>query len=119
MPEGRIPLAQAVTFLACAPKSNASYLGIARANEAVERHGSLPVPMHLRNAPTGLMKRLGYGAGYEYPHDAPDRFVSRANLPDELAGAALYQPTREGREAELADRLAQWRRKRAGSEDER
>jgi len=119
MPEGRIPLAQAVTFLACAPKSNASYLGIARADEAVARHGSLPVPMHLRNAPTGLMKRLGYGAGYEYPHDAPDRFVARANLPDELAGAALYQPTREGREAELADRLAEWRRRRSATEGER
>ena len=98
--------------------ATAAYLGIARADELVARHGSLPVPMHLRNAPTGLMKRLGYGAGYEYPHDAPDRFVARANLPDELAGAALYQPTREGREAELADRLGAWRRRRAGSEDE-
>jgi putative ATPase len=113
MPEGRIPLAQAVTFLACAPKSNASYVGISRANELVEQHGSLPVPMHLRNAPTGLMKHLGYGKGYEYPHDAQDRFVARANLPETLAGAALYQPTREGAEAEIADRLAEWRKRRA------
>jgi putative ATPase len=112
MPEGRIPLAQAVAFLACAPKSNAAYLGICRADEAVALHGSLPVPMHLRNAPTRLMKQQGYGAGYEYPHDAPGRFVARGNLPEELDGAQLYQPTREGAEAELADRLADWRRRR-------
>jgi putative ATPase len=84
MPEGRIPLAQAVTFLACAPKSNAAYVGIDRALEAVSATGSLPVPMHLRNAPTGLMKHLGYGDGYEYPHDAPDGFVATPNLPQEL-----------------------------------
>ena len=115
MPEGRIPLAQAITFLACAPKSNAAYLGICRADEAVARHGSLPVPMHLRNAPTGLMKRLGYGAGYEYPHDAADRFVARANLPEPLADTALYEPTREGAEGAMAERLAGWRRRRRGS----
>ncbi len=112
MPEGRIPLAQAIAFLACAPKSNASYLGISRALEAVERSGSLPVPLHLRNAPTRLMQDQGYGAGYEYPHDAPDRFVSRRNLPAELGDARLYEPTREGAEAALADRLAGWRRRR-------
>jgi putative ATPase len=117
MPEGRIPLAQAITFLACAPKSNASYLGIGRALESVEAHGSLPVPMHLRNAPTPLMKRHGYGAGYEYPHDAPERFVARENLPDALAGMRLYQPTDAGAEAEIAERLQEWRRKR-GAKDE-
>jgi putative ATPase len=114
MPEGRIPLAQAVTFLACAPKSNASYVGISRALEAVETHGSLPVPLHLRNAPTRLMKEYGYGAGYEYPHDAPERFVARRNLPDELAGARLYEPTNEGAEAILAERLDGWRKRRQG-----
>jgi putative ATPase len=112
MPEGRIPLAQAITFLACAPKSNASYLGISRAFEAVERSGSLPVPLHLRNAPTRLMREQGYGADYEYPHDAPDRFVARRNLPAELGDARLYEPTREGAEAALAERLADWRRRR-------
>jgi putative ATPase len=112
MPEGRIPLAQAIAFLACAPKSNAAYLGISRALEAVERNGSLPVPKHLRNAPTRLMREHGYGAGYEYPHDAPDRFVARSNLPPELASLALYEPTREGAEAQLAERLAAWRRRR-------
>jgi putative ATPase len=117
MPEGRIPLAQAVTFLACAPKSNAAYVGIARAGELVEQHGSLPVPLHLRNAPTGLMKHLGYGRGYEYPHDAPDRFVARANLPEPLAGTTLYEPTREGAEGAIADRLADWRKRRGESKD--
>jgi putative ATPase len=117
MPECRIPLAQAVAFLACAPKSNAAYLGIARALEAVEQHGSLPVPMHLRNAPTPLMKGMGYGQGYEYPHDAPDRFVARSNLPDALARPVFYEPTREGAEAAIADRLAEWRRRRAREEE--
>jgi putative ATPase len=112
MPEGRIPIAQAVTFLACAPKSNASYLGIERARAAVAEHGSLPVPMHLRNAPTGLMKRLGYGDGYVYPHDAPDHFVAAENLPEALAGSVLYEPGDQGLEREIARRLAAWRERR-------
>jgi putative ATPase len=117
MPEGRIPLAQAVTFLACAPKSNAAYLGLDRALETVEATGSLPVPMHLRNAPTGLMKQLGYGDGYEYPHDAPDGFVTTPNLPQELGAATFYEPTSEGAEAAVAERLGVWRRRRARGED--
>jgi putative ATPase len=112
MPECRIPLAQAVSFLACAPKSNAAYRGISRALEAVEQHGSLPVPLHLRNAPTGLMRQHGYGEGYEYPHDAPDGFVAARNLPEALAGERFYEPSQEGRESELASRLAAWRRRR-------
>ena len=116
MPEGRIPLAQAITFLACAPKSNAAYVGLEKARRAVAEHGSLPVPLHLRNAPTGLMKGLGYGRDYEYPHDAPDRFVGRKNLPDEIASDRFYQPSREGVEATLADRLAHWRKRRADSQ---
>jgi putative ATPase len=115
MPEGRLSLAQAITFLACAPKSNAAYVGLSRALEAVEAHGSQPVPMHLRNAPTGLMKHLGYGKGYEYPHDAPERFVTTPNLPDPLVGAVFYEPTHEGREREIAERLAGWRRRRETS----
>ena len=117
MPEGRIPLAQAVTFLACAPKSNAAYVGIDRALEAVSATGSLPVPMHLRNAPTGLMKHLGYGDGYEYPHDAPDGFVATPNLPEGLGAPAFYEPTREGAEAAVAERLANLRRRRARGDD--
>jgi putative ATPase len=112
MPECRIVLAQAITFLACAPKSNAAMVGISRATEAVSQHGSLPVPKHLRNAPTGLMKQMGYGEGYQSPHNAPDRFVEARNLPTELGTTHFYEPTREGREAELADRLRAWRHRR-------
>ncbi|MEE9607080.1 MAG: replication-associated recombination protein A, partial [Myxococcota bacterium] len=112
MPEGRIPLAQAVTFLACAPKSNASYRGIARAWQAAEAHGSLPVPLHLRNAPTPFLKGLGYGRGYQDPHDAEGGFVATPNLPEELANERFYEPTDSGAEREIAQRLAEWRRKR-------
>jgi putative ATPase len=112
MPEGRIPLAQAITHLACAPKSNAAYVGMGRAQEAVAAHGSVPVPMHLRNAPTGLMREQGYGRGYEYPHDAPDGFVAARNLPAGIGAQAFYQPTNEGAERAVAERLAEWRRRR-------
>ncbi len=117
MPEGRIPLAQAVTFLACAPKSNASYVAINRAIETVRERGSLPVPLHLRNAPTPLMKGMGYGRDYEYPHDAPERFVAARNLPTALGSTTFYEPTREGAEEEIADRLAGWRKRRAAAEE--
>jgi putative ATPase len=118
LPEGRIPLAQAVTFLACAPKSNASYVGIERATKAVAEHGALPVPLHLRNAPTPLLRELGYARDYRYPHDAPGRFVAAANLPERLRGARFYEPTHEGGEATLAERLERWRRQRdAAPED--
>jgi putative ATPase len=112
LPEGRIPIAQAITHLACAPKSNAAYRALGRALEAVEQHGSQPVPLHLRNAPTRLMKQLGYGREYTYPHDAPDAFVARNNLPDALGKVIFYEPTRSGAEAAQAERLAAWRRRR-------
>ena len=88
MPEARIPLAQAATYLACAPKSNAAYLALGAAIADLEGQGPLPVPMHLRNAPTGLMKELGYGEDYVYAHDAEDGFVAAENLPEGLAVAA-------------------------------
>ena len=74
--------------------------------------------MHLRNAPTGLMKELGYGKDYRYPHDEPDHFVGAPNLPERLARAQFYQPTSEGTEAAIAERLSQWRRRRGSSEAE-
>ncbi len=112
MPEGRIPLGQAVTFLACAPKSNASYLGINRAIDAVREHGSLPIPLHLRNAPTSLMKGMGYGRDYVYPHNEPGQLVAARNLPEALGQPTFYEPNREGAESEIARRLAEWREQR-------
>jgi putative ATPase len=115
LPEGRIPLAQCVTFLACAPKSNATMTALGRATDAARAGGSLPVPMHLRNAPTGLMKQLGYGEAYESPHDTPDGFVAACNVPAELGATLFYEPTARGAEEEIGTRLAAWRKRRNGS----
>ena len=112
LPEGRIPLAQAATFLATCPKSNASYRAMLAASEDVRRSGVLPVPLHLRNAPTPLMKGLGYGARYLYPHDYDDAVVEQDYLPEELAGRHYYEPTDRGREREIGERLAAWRARR-------
>ena len=118
MPEARLPLAQTTTYLACAPKSNASYLALGRAQEAVERSGSAPVPLHLRNAPTPLARELGYGEGYTYPHDEPDAFVPQGNLPKEVPEEPWYQPTERGEEAQIGQRLKAWRtRRRHGPQD--
>ncbi len=109
MPEGRIPLAQATTYLASAPKSNAAYAAIGRALEDVRR-GSVPeVPLRLRNAPTRLMKEEGYGAGYRYAHDDAPEGMNDHYLPDELAGRLYYEPKSRGAEAEIRDRLQRWR----------
>jgi putative ATPase len=111
MPEGWIPLAQAATYLACAPKSNASYLAMTSAREAVKETGPLPVPFHLRNAPTGLMKALGYGKGYQYPHDHPGHHVAETYLPEALKGKAFYKPTEEGAEKGIRERQARRNKK--------
>jgi putative ATPase len=105
MPEGRIPLAQAATYLACAPKSNASYRGIDQALEEVRRSGALPVPLHLRNAPTKLMKELDYGKDYRYPHDYNGGHTTQDYLPEELQGRSYYQPTERGYEKTMGERL--------------
>ncbi len=105
LPEGRIPLAQAATYLATALKSNAAYRAMLAAGEAVKQHGALPVPLALRNAPTPLMKGLGYGADYRYPHDYEGALVDQQCLPDALADARFYEPTERGAEAAIADRL--------------
>jgi putative ATPase len=91
--------------LASAPKSNASYLGWKAARKDILAHGSLPVPMRLRNAPTGLMKTLGYGAGYKYPHDHDGGFVVEDYLPDALSSARYYEPKDIGSEAAIKSRL--------------
>ena len=112
MPEGRIPLAQAATFLATCPKSNASYVAMHRATEDVRAHGALPVPLHLRNAPTPLMKGLGYGAGYLYPHDYEGAAVEQDYRPEEVADRRYYEPSDRGREREIRERLRTWGERR-------
>jgi putative ATPase len=110
LPEGSLILSQAATYLACAPKSNAAMRAIGAASAAVREHGSLPVPLHLRNAPTELLRREGYGAGYRYPHDSPEHFVREQYLPDLLKAARFYRPSDQGREVEIAARLLRlWR----------
>jgi putative ATPase len=100
MPEGRIILSQCVTYLACSAKSNASYMAIAEAMEAVKRTGDLPVPLHLRNAPTKLMKDLNYGKDYRYAHSFENNFAHLEFLPDALSGTKFYDPGNNAREAE-------------------
>lgn len=104
-PESRIILSQAATYLACSPKSNASYAAINEAQQAVKQHGDLPVPLHLRNAPTKLMKELGYGDEYKYAHDYANHFVEQEFLPDELRGTAFYNPSEYSRERDLREFL--------------
>lgn len=109
LPEAALNLAQAACYLASAPKSNASYRALAEARRAVRERGSLPVPLSLRNAPTGLMRELGYGREYEYPHDDPDAIVPAEYLPEALAGKIFYRPTDRGAEKQIRDRLNRWR----------
>ncbi len=109
LPEGKLILSQATTYLACAPKSNASMLAIGAASAAVKEHGALPVPLHLRNAPTDLLRELGYGKAYRYPHDSPSHFVREQYLPDALSGTHFYEPSDQGDEATTAERQrARW-----------
>lgn len=100
-PEGRILLSQLTTYLACSPKSNASYLAINNAIEEVRKTGDLPVPLHLRNAPTKLMKELGYGDEYKYAHDYPNHFIEQEFLPKEISGTTYYKPSDYSRERDL------------------
>ncbi len=116
MPEGRIPLAQATTYLASAPKSNASYKAIGRALEDVRQGPQPEVPMSLRNAPTGLMKDEGYGAGYRYLHDDGAEGMNDRYLPDELSGRIYYEPRESGAEAATRERVERWRRERDARE---
>jgi putative ATPase len=105
MPEGRIILGQAATYLATAPKSNASYVGIDAALAEVRKSGALPVPLHIRNAPTKLMKDLGYHQGYKYAHDSPEGYVAQEYLPERLSGQKYYEPTGHGYEKSIKERL--------------
>ncbi len=110
-PEGRIPLAEATVYLATSPKSNSAYLGIGAALQKVGETGNLPVPLHLRNAPTSLMKELGYGTEYKYAHDFPGHFVDQQYLPDELAGTRFWTAQDNAQESKIMERMdALWKR---------
>jgi putative ATPase len=108
LPEGKIPLAQAVTYLATAPKSNASYKAMLAAAKDVEERGALPVPFHLRNAPTPLMEKLGYGKDYKYAHNFPDHIVEQDHLPAEVKERKYYLPSDSGHEQKIKERLKNW-----------
>ncbi|GIK61348.1 MAG: replication-associated recombination protein A [Ignavibacteriota bacterium] len=105
MPEARIILAQCTTYLASSPKSNASYIGISKAEHEVKNQPLYQVPVHLRNAPTKLMEELGYGEKYKYPHDFENNFLIEKYFPDEMDGKQFYFPTENGQEKNLKDRL--------------
>ena len=109
-PEGELALANVAVYLACCSKSNAVYSAWKAVRGVVEQTGSLEVPMHIRNAPTKLMKDLGYGAGYRYDHDEPEAHAAGQQfLPDRLKGRIFYEPTERGLEAKIAERLRQMR----------
>jgi putative ATPase len=114
-PEGDLALAEAIVYLACAPKSNAVYRAFNAARADVKEFGSLEVPLRLRNAPTRLMKDLGYGAGYRYAHDEPDGFAAGERyLPDDLPERRYYQPVERGLEIKIGEALARFRARSAG-----
>ena len=113
MPEGRIILGQAAVYLATAPKSNASYIGIDAALGEVGKSGALPVPFHIRNAPTKLMKELGYGKDYQYAHDFAEGYAGQECLPEKLAGRKFYEPKGHGYEKSIVERM-EWLKSRKG-----
>ncbi|MFQ5735285.1 MAG: replication-associated recombination protein A, partial [Thermodesulfobacteriota bacterium] len=121
MPEGFIPLAEGVTYLATAPKSNSSYMAYLEALADVRKAGALPVPMHIRNAPTRLMKDIGYAKGYRYPHSFRGAIVEQTYLPDRLKGRTYYRPSGRGYEEEISKRMdekkEELKRKKKGGAD--
>ena len=108
LPEGRIPLAEATVYLATSPKSNAAYMALERALDDVRGRPHEPVPLHLRNAVTGLTRGMGYGAGYKYSHDYEGHFEAQEYLPPELSDRQYYEPSDQGSEAAIAERLRRW-----------
>ncbi|MBU1571533.1 MAG: replication-associated recombination protein A [Proteobacteria bacterium] len=109
-PEGELALAQAAVYLSTAPKSNSIYTAYGRVREAVRNEGALPVPFHIRNAPTSLMKELGYGRDYKYAHDYKEEYVFQEYLPDKLEGHLFYFPSERGYEKTVKERLDKWRK---------
>ena len=113
LPEGDLALAQAAVYLATAPKSNALYTGYGRVKRTITETGTLPVPLHIRNAPTRLMKELGYGRDYRYDHDFQDAVAPQDYLPEALSGRIYYEPTNRGYEKLVRERLVKWRKIKA------
>lgn len=105
LPEGRIPMSELAIYLACSPKSNAAYTAIDQALAEVRESGNLSIPLHLRNAPTNLMKDIGYGKDYKYAHNFQGGFIDENYLPEEIKGTAYYQPSKNGSEAKLLDQM--------------
>ena len=116
-PEGYLPLSEMLIYLATAPKSNSSYRALNAAMEAARETPAEPVPMHIRNAPTRLMKELGYHEGYQYAHDAPEAYIPQEYLPDKLRGTVFYEPGPFGFERDIAKRLAYWAELREKNEN--
>ena len=112
LPEGELALAQAAVYLATAPKSNSLYAAYGKVKETISQTGTLAVPLHIRNAPTRLMKDIGYGKGYQYAHDFEDAYIPQDYLPDKLKGEAYYIPTDRGYEKVIKERIEQWRNRR-------
>ena len=115
MPEGDLALAQAVVYLCVAPKSNAVYTAYGAVQEDVEHTAQEPVPLHLRNAPTGLMKAMGYGTGYQYAHDLDAKVADMQCLPDNLKDRVYYHPTEEGVEKRIKARLEEIRKAKSSA----
>ena len=111
-PEGELAIAQAVIYLGTAPKSNAGYVAFGAAKRSAKEHGSLTPPMHILNAPTKLMKEIGYGSGYQYDHNAEDGFSGQNYFPDGMARQQFYQPVERGFEREILKRLEYWKKLR-------
>jgi putative ATPase len=112
LPEGNLALAQAAVYLATAPKSNAIYTAYQKVQRDIRETENMPVPLHIRNAPTKLMEDLGYGKDYKYPHDYLDHFVEEEYLPENLRGRTYYYPTEQGFEKEIKKRLEYWGKKK-------
>ena len=118
LPEGELALAQAAVYLATAPKSNSLYVGYGKVKEIINTKGYLPVPLHIRNAPTKLMKELDYGKDYKYAHDYADAYVTQEYLPEEIRGQIFYQPKETGFEKTIKERINYWRKKKNNSKDD-
>jgi putative ATPase len=116
-PEGELALAEAAVYLATAPKSNRVYMAWGAARDAARQYPAEGVPLHIRNAPTSLMKELGYGKGYQYAHDVPEAYLPQRYLPDALEGSTFYEPGTFGFERDIAKRMAWWRDLRERARD--